>query len=88
MATGQREGDGSAERLATDICGCIELRIGIEQGEGSFGQAFDAASHRVESMIERQDAHAAEQPGRGRVHQPRIAIEARDNEHARPLRSA
>ena len=49
----------------------IELaaaRIRVQHCQSPFSQTFDTASHGVETMIERQDPHVAEQPGGGRTH--------------------
>ncbi len=42
---------------------------------------------RVQTVIDRQHPHAAEEPRRGRPHQSRIAIRDWDDEHAQACRS-
>jgi hypothetical protein len=60
MATGEREGGGSAERLPAHKRWSVSLGVTIENLQGALSQTFDAACEGVQAMIERQHPHATE----------------------------
>jgi hypothetical protein len=86
VAVGKRQGSRSAKRFAAYKGRRLGTWARIKNGQGTFRQTIDAAIHPVETVIERQETHAAKQPWRRRLHHGWIAIQAGDHEDALPHR--
>ena len=84
VAVGEREGSRSAKRFSAHKGRRVRVWVRIQNGQGAFRKTLDAAIHRVETVIERQDTHARKQPWRRRPHHGWIAIQAGDHQHALP----
>ena len=62
MSTCKCERSGSTRGLAADKHWCDGLSVRIQNGKRAFRQTLDSVLHRVETVVERENAHAAKQP--------------------------